>query len=83
MAANPKPGKQPVAWWAALASMVRLLLMRRVNPKEYVNFDVNPDVEFAKTVQELLLDAGFQVSLCEDFEQIHDTLCVSFCIAHG
>ena len=63
--------------------MVGLLLMRRVNPKEYVNFDVNPDVEFAKTVQELLLDAGFQVSLCEDFEQIHDTLCVSFCVALG
>jgi hypothetical protein len=35
---------------------------------------LNPDVEFASTVQQMLLKAGFNAKLEPKFEQIHDTL---------
>lgn len=56
---NPSPPKQPVSW---------------VDPAKYRDFDLNADVAFAPKVQKLLQGAGFNVSLNENFEQIHDTL---------
>ncbi|KAG7530444.1 hypothetical protein FFLO_05043 [Filobasidium floriforme] len=61
ISANPKPEKQPVAW---------------VDPAKYVDFDLNPDVEFASTVQQMLLKAGFNAKLEPKFEQIHDTFMI-------
>ncbi|GFZ47203.1 hypothetical protein JCM24511_04946 [Saitozyma sp. JCM 24511] len=61
VSANPKPPKQPVAW---------------VHPREYADFDLNPDVELAETVTSMLSDAGFDVSMDSDFEQIHDTFMI-------
>nr|XP_031860292.1 uncharacterized protein CI109_004176 [Kwoniella shandongensis]KAA5527364.1 hypothetical protein CI109_004176 [Kwoniella shandongensis] len=61
VSANPDPQKQPVAW---------------VHPKEYEDFVLNPDVKFASTVQSLLQEAGFDVSLDTKFEQVHDTFMI-------
>lgn len=52
------------------------VLTCRVDPKQYQNFDLNPDVEFASRVRDMLDDAGINASLDPDFEQIHDTLYV-------
>ena len=51
-----------------------MLIQTRVNPKEYQDFDLNPDVEFAREVGKMLSGAGFSVEMEVDFEQIHDTL---------
>lgn len=46
----------------------------RVDPKRYVDFDLNPDLELASEVAGLLCQAGFDAALEPKFEQIHDTL---------
>jgi hypothetical protein len=46
----------------------------RVDPKRYVDFDLNPDLELASQVAGLLSQAGFDAALEPKFEQIHDTL---------
>ncbi|WWC64313.1 uncharacterized protein I303_106923 [Kwoniella dejecticola CBS 10117] len=58
---NPKPEKQPVAW---------------AHPREYLDFDLNPDVEFAPVVEGLLQKAGFDATIDPKFEQIHDTFII-------
>lgn len=44
-----------------------------MNPKKYVDFDLNPDLELAEEVHDMLKEAGFNVQLDPTFEQIHDT----------
>jgi hypothetical protein len=46
----------------------------RVDPKRYVDFDLNPDLELAAQVARMLCQAGFDAALEPKFEQIHDTL---------
>ncbi|KAH8083132.1 Extradiol ring-cleavage dioxygenase, class III enzyme, subunit B [Filobasidium floriforme] len=58
---NPDPVKQPVAW---------------VDPKLYTEFDLNPDMELAAEVTEMLKDSGFDAAMDPKFEQIHDTFMV-------
>lgn len=59
VSANPTPPKQPVAW---------------VDPKKYKDFDLNPDLELADKVCEMLKSSGMNATLEPNFEQIHDTL---------
>ncbi|PWN88837.1 LigB subunit of an aromatic-ring-opening dioxygenase LigAB [Acaromyces ingoldii] len=61
VATNPKPSKQPVAW---------------VDPKKYINFDPNYDVDFAQHVLRELEDAGIDARPCPKFEIIHDTFLI-------
>jgi hypothetical protein len=58
----------------SLSSCPLIVLSHRVDPREYTEFDLNPDVEFANTVGAMLSDGGFKVTLEPDFEQVHDTL---------
>jgi hypothetical protein len=47
---------------------------RRVDPKLYTEFDLNPGMELAAEVTEMLKDSGFDAAMDPKFEQIHDTL---------
>jgi hypothetical protein len=49
-------------------------LVFRVDPKLYTEFDLNPDMELAAEVTEMLKDSGFDAAMDPKFEQIHDTL---------
>jgi len=49
-------------------------MVHRVDPKLYTEFDLNPDLELAGEVTEMLKDAGFDAAMDPKFEQIHDTL---------
>lgn len=58
VAANPKPDKSPVAY---------------VHPSKYVPYVLNPDLPMANRVCDLLKESGFNASLNEKFDFIHDT----------
>jgi hypothetical protein len=48
--------------------------MHRVDPAKYKDFALNPSIPLAVEVCGLLEQAGFDVSIDPNFEQIHDTL---------
>lgn len=58
VAANPKPNKSPVAY---------------VHPSKYEPYVLNPDLPMANRVCDILKSAGFNASLNEKFDWIHDT----------
>ena len=58
VAHNPKPLKSPVGY---------------VHPSKYVNYELNPDMQTSSRCCDMLKTAGFNVSLNEKFDWIHDT----------
>ncbi|KAI6712517.1 aromatic ring-opening dioxygenase : catalytic LigB subunit [Diplocarpon mali] len=58
VAANPRPGKSPVAY---------------VEPSKYVPYVLNPDLPMASRCAGMLKKAGFKAKLNDKFDWIHDT----------
>lgn len=58
---NPKPEKSPVGY---------------VHPSKYVHYKLNPDIPTSKRVTEMLKEGGFNASLNEKFDWIHDTFLI-------
>lgn len=58
VAANPEPGKSPVAY---------------VDPAKYVPYKLNPDLPMASRCVHMLKKGGFKAKLNDKFDWIHDT----------
>lgn len=58
---NPKPEKSPVGY---------------VHPSKYVHYKLNPDIPTSKRVTDMLKTGGFNASLNEKFDWIHDTFLI-------
>ena len=58
VATNPQPAKSPVAY---------------VHPSKYVDYKLNPDLQTADRVINILNDSGFKAKGNDKFDWIHDT----------
>lgn len=58
ISANPNPGKSPVAY---------------VHPSKYIDYKLNPDVDYVPTIQAHLAAAGIDSQPAPTFDWIHDT----------